>query len=60
MGRRDRERREGVLAGTLLPFRQASLLKQLRGYVRECQGEFGHGVTNQLLLLAMERLEEGK
>jgi len=60
MGRRDRERKEGVLAGTLLPFRQASLLKQLRWYIRAAQEEFGHDLANRMLLFAIERPEEGK
>lgn len=60
MGRRDKERREGVVAGTLLPTAHLILLKRLRGDIREAQETFGHGLTNRLLLHAMERPEEGK
>ncbi len=60
MGRRDKARREGVVAGTLLPTAQLLLLKRLRGTIRDTQATFGHGMTNRLLLHAMERPEEGK
>jgi len=60
MGRRDRERREGVVAGTLLPTAHLLLLKRLRGDIRAAQEEFGHNLTNRLLLFAMDRPEEGK
>jgi len=60
MGRRDRERRAGVAAGTILPVAHALLLKRLRGDIRYCQEKFGHNLTNRLLLFAMERPEEGK
>lgn len=60
MGRRDRERREGVVAGTILPIPHLLLLKRLRGDIREAQETFGHSLTNRLLLFAMDRPEEGK
>jgi len=60
MGRRDRERREGVVAGTILPTAHLLLLKRLRGDIRNAQETFGHGMINRLLLFAMERPEEGK
>jgi len=60
VGRRDRERREGVIAGTLLPIPHALLLKRLRGQIRDCQETFGHDLTNRLLLFAMDRPEEGR
>ena len=58
MGRRDRERREGVAAGTILPIAHALLLKRLRGNIREAQEVFGHDLTNRLLRFAMGEEEE--
>jgi len=60
VGKRDRERKEGVAAGTILPVAHALLLKRLRGDIRYVQETFGHNLCNRLLLFAMERPEEGK
>ena len=60
MGRRDKERREGVVAGTLLPTAHLLMLKRLRGQIKDCQETFGHNLTNRLLLFTMDRPEEGK
>ena len=60
MGKRDRLRREGVAAGTILPVAHALLLKRLRGDIKEAQERFGHNLTNRLLLFAMDRPEEGR
>lgn len=60
MGRRDKERKEGVAAGTILPTAHLLLLKRLRGDIKDAQETFGHNLTNRLLLFAMDRPEEGK
>lgn len=54
MGRPERERREGIVAGTLLPYRKMVLLKRLRGLIRDTETEFGIDLTHKLLLSAME------
>ena len=60
MGRQDRERREGIREGSILPFPQARLIQRLRTTIRDAQETFGHDLVNRMLLFAMERPEAGK